>query len=249
MSSPARSWARIASSVASSWACGEVLRVDPPQLARAHPWREPARQPLPVDQPVGLGIAAHQRGGEEGKESHRPTLLTAVPPGSAAGQPLADQRPEQLRLLVREGVSGGVEDGERRRRVLGQQVAGRGVPDRGVEAAGDEQRSARRTAYRSPARRSASSARRCGASPPGRQERRRVRRSGRTGRACPGCGRRSRTGRSRRRARRHRSAWGRARLASPSAAGTPAPGPARGRGVARRSPGRSGRRRSARRGG
>ena len=43
----------------------EVLRIDPPQLPRAHPRREAAGELGPVDQPVRLGVAAHQRGRQD----------------------------------------------------------------------------------------------------------------------------------------------------------------------------------------
>ena len=43
----------------------EVLRLHPPQFPGAHPRREAAGQPGPVDEPVRLGIAAHQRGGQD----------------------------------------------------------------------------------------------------------------------------------------------------------------------------------------
>jgi hypothetical protein len=59
MSSPASSWARIASSVASSQACCR------PQLLGAHARRKTAGELLAVDQPVGLRKAADDGGGEE----------------------------------------------------------------------------------------------------------------------------------------------------------------------------------------
>ena len=62
MSRPARSWSRIASSVASSCACVEPFRRDAPQLLRAHARRKAAGELLAVDQPVRLGIGADERG-------------------------------------------------------------------------------------------------------------------------------------------------------------------------------------------
>ena len=43
----------------------EVLRIDPPQLQRSHPRREAAGELGPVDQPVRLGVAPHQRGRQD----------------------------------------------------------------------------------------------------------------------------------------------------------------------------------------
>ncbi|MDN5932768.1 MAG: hypothetical protein L0I24_17165, partial [Pseudonocardia sp.] len=43
---------------------GEMLGRGPPQLLRAHPRREPAGEAVPVDEPVGLGVAADERGGK-----------------------------------------------------------------------------------------------------------------------------------------------------------------------------------------
>ncbi len=60
-SSPARSCARIASSVASSWAWASSSGCDAPQLLRPHPRREAAGQLGAVDQPLGLGVAPDQR--------------------------------------------------------------------------------------------------------------------------------------------------------------------------------------------
>jgi tetratricopeptide (TPR) repeat protein len=43
----------------------QVPGVDPPQLPGPHPRREPAREPLPVDQPVRLRVASDQRRGKQ----------------------------------------------------------------------------------------------------------------------------------------------------------------------------------------
>ena len=62
MSRPARSWSRIASSVASSCACAENSGATPPQLLGAHARREAAGELLAVDQPVRLRVGADERG-------------------------------------------------------------------------------------------------------------------------------------------------------------------------------------------
>ena len=54
---------------------------------------------------------------------------------SAPGEPLLQQRGQQHRLLVRQGVAGTVEDGERRPRVQLEQVGGGRVPHDRVPAA------------------------------------------------------------------------------------------------------------------
>jgi hypothetical protein len=43
----------------------EVLRLHPPQLSRPHPRRKAPGELGPVDQPIRLGLAAHQRGRQD----------------------------------------------------------------------------------------------------------------------------------------------------------------------------------------
>ena len=59
----------------------EVLRVDPPQLRRAHPGREPVAEPGAVDEPVRLRVGADEARGEGvgGGCGHRPQRYTAHP--------------------------------------------------------------------------------------------------------------------------------------------------------------------------
>ena len=38
---------------------------DPPQLLGPYPWREPAGELFPIDQPLRLGIGADERGGKQ----------------------------------------------------------------------------------------------------------------------------------------------------------------------------------------
>ena len=44
---------------------GEIRLRDAPQFPGAHPRREAARELLAVDEPLGLGIAAHEGGGKQ----------------------------------------------------------------------------------------------------------------------------------------------------------------------------------------
>ena len=53
----------------------EPLRVDAPQLARAHARREAGGELLAVDQPVGLGVGADEAGGEHGGH---PSIIAAA---------------------------------------------------------------------------------------------------------------------------------------------------------------------------
>ncbi len=77
----------------------EVLRLDPPQLSRTHPRGEPAGQLGPVDQPVRLGVAAHQRGRQDRKRGrgrgHPRDSRTAAarrPRGPATSRPPTRRR-------------------------------------------------------------------------------------------------------------------------------------------------------------
>src|SRR5712691_1627822 len=72
MSSPASSWARIASSVAVLLRLGEQRLGDAPQLLCAHPRREARGELLAVDQPLRLRVAANQRGWKQHAQGLRP---------------------------------------------------------------------------------------------------------------------------------------------------------------------------------
>ena len=69
----------------------QELRRHPPQLGSPDPRREPPGQPLPVDQPVRLGITANERGRKEhkGLQKHgqlsRPSMPSLAGSSRAAG--------------------------------------------------------------------------------------------------------------------------------------------------------------------
>src|SRR5262249_21810650 len=76
----------------------QVLRVHPPQLTGPDPGREPGAEPLPVDQPVRLRVAAPERGGEE--HAGPPPGFTPGPSGPAVAsiaQPREGRIPGSLR--------------------------------------------------------------------------------------------------------------------------------------------------------
>src|SRR6185437_3179118 len=86
----------------------EIGGIDPPQLPRADPRREPAPQLLAVDEPVRLGVRADEAGEDPGGLGHRGPSF----PQSGARAPGSTGSTRPLKPVLAAGafvwISGGV---------------------------------------------------------------------------------------------------------------------------------------------